>query len=104
MKKQTDTKTIWITVTVALCLVAAVFVCYFFQHETVNTGRYTVVYYKNRCNINAQELPADLESLKALPCLIRINWTEQIASDMEQEYRYSPGRGTEETRRIHTSR
>jgi len=101
MKKQTSTKNVWITAAVVVCLAAAVFVFYFFQHESVNTGRYTVVYYKNRCAIDPQTLPADLDSLKALPCLIRINWTEQIASDMEQEYCYYPGRGIEATRRIY---
>ena len=75
---------------------------YWFQYSTVDVGGYTVVYYKNRCAINTQNLVADLESLKSLPCLIRINWRERIASDLEQEYCYLPDRGVEKSRVIHT--
>ena len=82
---------------------AIALVFYYFQHMTVDVGGYTVVYYKNRCTMDVRTLPADLESLKALPCLIRINWRERIASDLEQEYCYLPGRGTEKSRLIHKS-
>lgn len=99
-KKQ---KIIWIIVAGALCLAVLVSVFYFFQHESLIVGKYTVVYYKNQCDIDSEELPMDFDSLTALPCLIRINWRERIASDMEQEYCYLPGRGTEKTRRIHKS-
>ena len=74
---------------------------YWFQHETVNVGGYTVVYFKNRCDIDPEGLPADLEYLKTLPCLIRINWLERLAPDVFQEYSYLPGRGVEKTRKIH---
>ena len=76
-------------------------VFFFFQHKTVNTGSYTVVYYKNRCNIDSQSLPDNLPYLKTLPCLIRITWQEPIASDMYQEYCYFPGKEVEKTRLIH---
>jgi len=90
----------WIIFTAAIVL-AAIIVFYIFQHKTVNVGDYTVVYFKNRCDIDAQSLPTDLESLKSLPCLIRINWQERMASDLYQEYSYLPGRGVEKTRIIH---
>ncbi|MEE9912116.1 MAG: hypothetical protein K4571_10370 [Deltaproteobacteria bacterium] len=80
---------------------AFVVVAYWFQHKTVDIGGYTVVYYKNRCGVDPEGLSANLESLKTIPCLIRINWQEPIASDMLQEYCYLPGKGVEKTRLIH---
>ena len=103
IKKQNNTKKVWIIAAGALCLVALALVCYYFQHESVIVSNYTVVYYKNQCDIDSEELPTDFDSLTALPCLIRINWRERIASDMEQEYCYLPDRGTEKTRLIHKS-
>ncbi len=100
MKKLTKNKKVWIAGG-ALCLVALGFIIYFFQHESVDVGGYTVVYFKNRCDIDPQAIPSDLESLKALPCLIRINWRERVSSDMEQEYCYVPGKDIEKTRLIH---
>jgi hypothetical protein len=86
---------------VALFAVGLMVAMYWFQHETVQIGGYTVVYFKNRCDIDPEALPANLESLKTLPCLIRINWLERLAPDMFQEYSYLPGRGVEKTRKIH---
>ncbi|PKN20557.1 MAG: hypothetical protein CVU71_01845 [Deltaproteobacteria bacterium HGW-Deltaproteobacteria-6] len=103
IKKQKNAKNIWIAAAGAFCILALMPVCYFFQHESVVVGNYTVVYYKNQCDIDPEDLPADFNSLTALPCLIRINWRERIASDLEQEYSYLPGRGTEKTRLIHKS-
>lgn len=103
MKKQKNVKKVRIAAAVAFGLAAFAVVAYWFQHEAVDIGGYTVVYYKHRCSIDTQTLPTDFDSLKALPCLIRINWRERIASDMEQEYSYIPDRGIEKTRRIHKS-
>jgi hypothetical protein len=100
MNKPGKNKKVWIAVA-ALCLPVLAFVGYYFQHKSVDVGGYTVVYFKNQCDIDAQALPSDLESLKALPCLIRINWRERVSSDMEQEYSYIPGRDVEKTRLIH---
>ena len=86
---------------VALFAVGLMIAMHWFQHETVQIGRYTVVYFKNRCDIDPEGLPANLESLKTLPCLIRINWLERLAPDMFQEYSYLPDRGVEKTRKIH---
>lgn len=85
----------------AFFLVAFMVAAYWFQHKTVNVGDYTVVYYKNRCDVDSESLSANLESLKTIPCLIRINWQESIASDMLQEYCYLPGKGVEKSRLIH---
>lgn len=100
MKKPGKNKKIWIAAAALLILILA-FVGYYFQHKSVDVGIYTVVYFKNQCDIDAQALPSDLESLKSLPCLIRINWRERVSSDMEQEYSYIPGRDVEKTRLIH---
>jgi len=104
IEKQTTMKKILLIVTAALCLAAAVLVCYFFHQESVDVGGYTVVYYNNLCDVDSETLPTDFESLKNLPCLIRITWTERIASDMEQEYCYLPDRGIEKTRLIHKTK
>lgn len=82
-------------------IVGIILVFYIFRHETVSVGQYTVVYYKNKCDLAPEALPRDLESLKRLPGLIRITWQERIASDLLQEYCYLPGKGVEEGRKIH---
>ncbi len=94
----------WVAIALVLgfCLVALVVVCYWFQHKTLRVGDYEVVYFKNRCDIDEGAMPADLESLKALPCLIRISWRERTGEDLYQEYCYTPGKGVEKSRRIHT--
>lgn len=84
-----------------LALVALILVGFWFQHKTVVVGGYTVVYYRNRCEVDPEALSGSLESLKAIPCLIRINWQEPISSDMFQEYCYLPGKGVEKSRLIH---
>ncbi len=81
--------------------VVLIAVGFWFQHKTVVIGGYTVVYYKNRCSVDPEALSGGLESLKAIPCLIRINWQESISSDMLQEYCYLPGKGVEKSRLIH---
>ena len=103
IKKQNSVRNILIIAAGALSILALSIVCYYFHHESVIVGSYTVVYYKNQCDINPEELSADFNSLTALPCLIRINWRERVSSDLEQEYCYLPGRGTEKTRLIHKS-
>ncbi|MFO7569041.1 MAG: hypothetical protein R6W75_04515 [Smithellaceae bacterium] len=100
MKKNKTKKIRALILAGAVFLVALLIVAYWFQHKTVVIGQYTVVYYKNQCNIDPDLLPENLEYLKTLPCLIRINWLERIASDMFQEYSYLPGRGVEKTRKI----
>jgi len=98
------TNKVLMAVAAVLFVVMGVVAAYWFQQQTVVAGSYTVVYYKNRCNIDSQALPADLESLKALPCLIRINWAERIDASLEQEYCYRPDRGVEKTRMIQKTR
>jgi hypothetical protein len=85
----------------AVTVLAAILIFYLFEQESVDTGKYTVVYYKNRCDLNPRSLPADLESLKRVPCLIRITWQEKVAAGMYQEYCYLPGKEVEKTRSIH---
>jgi hypothetical protein len=102
--KSIVTNKIVMVLTVALFVLLGLSVAYWCQHQTVQVGRYTVVYYKNRCKIDPQVLPADLESLKSLPCLIRINWSEKKAPHLEQEYCYRLDRGVEKTRRIQKTR
>lgn len=87
-----------ILIIIAVAGLMAVF--YVFEHETVEVGRYSVVYYKNMCDVEVDDFPQDLESLKSLPGLIRITWQEQIASDMFQEYCYLPGKGVEKSRLV----
>ncbi|MGV8057075.1 MAG: hypothetical protein AB2L12_03425 [Smithellaceae bacterium] len=87
-----------------LLLIAAilglVIVFYIFEQETISVGKYSVLYYKNMCDMDSASFPQDLESLKSLPGLIRITWQEQIASDLFQEYCYLPGKGIEKSRLI----
>lgn len=85
----------------ALALAVLILVGFWFQHKTVVIGEYTVVYYKNRCSVDPENLSGSLESIKAIPCLIKINWQEPISSDMFQEYSYRPGKDVEKTRLIH---
>ena len=101
MKKIKPSTRLKLLVAAALFLAGLMGAAYWFQHETISIGRYTVVYYKNQCDVNPDSLSANLESLKTIPCLIRINWLERIASDMFQEYSYLPDRGVEQTRKIH---
>jgi len=90
-------KKLAIILMIIFIVVAVAIVYYIFEHETVNVGRYSVVFYKNKCNNMPESLPQDLESLKNLPCLIRITWQEQIASDLFQEYCFLPGKGVEKS-------
>jgi hypothetical protein len=83
-------------------VLALIIVFFVFEQKTVSAGRYTVLYYKHKCNVDPQSFPQDLESLKNLPGLIRITWQEQIASNMFQEYCYLPGKGVEPTRVLRT--
>ena len=83
---------------------AVILVFHVFEQETLSVGKYTVLYYKNRCSIDFKSFPGDLNSLKSLPCLIRITWREQIASNMFQEYCYLPGREVGKTRLIQTTK
>lgn len=85
---------------IAILVIGLVF--YIFEQETVPVGKYTVLYYKNRSDLDSESFPQDLESLKSLPGLIRITWQEQIAHDMFQEYCYLPGKKVEKTRLIRT--
>lgn len=89
-----------IIVILLLAAVALGIVFYVFKQETVEAGKYTVLYYKNMNDLDPQSFPADLESLKGLPGLIRITWREQIAPNMFQEYCYLPGKEVEKTRII----
>lgn len=89
----------------AICLIfltaiAFILVFYVFKQKTVEVGRFTVIYYKNQCEFNPQLYPADLESLKRLPCLVRITWEQKIGPDIYQGYCYLPDRGVEKTRII----
>ncbi|OPY81907.1 MAG: hypothetical protein A4E71_03310 [Smithella sp. PtaU1.Bin162] len=81
-------------------IIGLVLVFYVFKQETASVGRYSVLYYKNMCDLEVESFPQDLESLKSLPGLIRITWQEQIASDMFQEYCFLPGKGVEKSRLI----
>ncbi len=101
MESDRNLKITLIVLAAAVFFVALLVVAYWFQHKTVQIGDYTVVYFKNRCDVDADSLPANLEYLKSLPCLIRINWQESLAPDLYQEYSYLPGRGVEKTRKIH---
>lgn len=90
-------------VTVGLVIAAiagVVLVFYIFQQETVSVGKYSVLYYKNMCDLEPESFPQDLESLKSLSGLIRITWQEQIGSNMFQEYCYLPGKEVAKTRLI----
>ena len=89
-------------VIITILVLGLVLVFHIFEQETVSAGKYTVLYYKNMCDVDSESFPRDLASLKNLPGLIRITWQEQIASDMFQEYCYLPGKGVEKTRLIHT--
>jgi hypothetical protein len=94
-------------ITIGLSIAAVlglILVFYVFKQETVSVGRYSVLYYKNRSDIDLALFPQDLESLKKLPGLIRITWLEQIGSDIYQEYCYLPGKGVEPTRLINKRR
>jgi hypothetical protein len=86
---------------IVIAVIALVIGLYFFQQDTVEIGIYTVVYHKNQCDIDPAHFPRDMESLKSLPCLVRITWQQQISSDMFQEYCYLPGKEVEKTRTIH---
>jgi hypothetical protein len=91
---------------VTICLLTATVTAvllafYLFGQQTANVGRFTVVYFKNKCGLELQSVPEDLEALKRLPCLIRITWQEKIAPDTYQEYCYLPGKEVEKTRLIH---
>lgn len=88
------------TILIIIAVAGLMAVFYVFEHETVEVGRYSVVYYKNMCDVEVDDFPQDLESLKSLPGLIRITWQEQIASDMFQEYCYLPGKGVEKSRLV----
>lgn len=103
MDQEKKLKVAMIALAAVIFFLAVGLVAYWFQHQTIQVGRYTVVYYKNQCDMNTDLLPANLEYLKTLPCLIRINWQESLAPDLFQEYSYLPGRGIEETRKIHKS-
>ena len=84
----------------ALTLAALAAVVYWFQHKTVVIGPYTVVYYKNRCSVDPENISASLESLQTIPCLIRINWQEPMSADILQEYCYRPVKDSELSRLI----
>lgn len=101
MEKQRRNLKGWMVAAVLSGLALAALI-YWFQQETMTVDGYTVIYYKNRCQMEQETPAANLEYLKTLPCLVRINWRERIASDLEQEYCYLPGRGVEKTRVIHT--
>ena len=94
-------KKIALILMIIFIVMAVAIVFYFFDHETTQTGRYTVRYYKNRCDNQPKSLPQDLESLKNFPCLIRITWQEQIASNMFQEYCYLPGKEVQKSSIYH---
>lgn len=88
---------------IATAILGLIIVFFVFKQETVLVGRYSVLYYKNMCDIEPESFPQDLESLKDLPGLIRITWQEQIAPNIFQEYCYLPGREVEKTRLLRTS-
>jgi hypothetical protein len=77
---------------------AVVIVLYIFRQETAYIGKYTVLYYKNQCDLPPKTFPQDLLSLMNLPCVIRITWQEEIAAKTFQEYCYLPGKGIEKSR------
>ena len=87
-------------VAAAAIALGVVIVFYVFWQETARVGRYTVVYYKNQCNLDPEALPQDLPSLMRLPCVIRVTWQEEIAEKMFQEYCFLPGKGIEKSRLI----
>ena len=78
-------------------VLAVVIVFYTFWQETAHIGKYTVVYYKNQCDIPPESLPRDLHSLMNLPGLIRITWEDEIGDNMFQMYCYLPGKGIEKS-------
>ncbi|HOW56717.1 MAG TPA: hypothetical protein PKZ12_01845 [Smithellaceae bacterium] len=88
--------------TIVLALLALIITVHYFRHETIVVGKYTVVYYPNQCKeITKETFPHDFESLKDLPCLIRITWQERVAPEMFEEYCYLPGREIEKSRVLH---
>jgi hypothetical protein len=103
-REKMNVKKISIGLLIAASILGLILVFYVFQQETVSVGRYSVLYYKNRCDIDSAAFPQDLESLKKIPGLIRITWREQIGTDIYQEYCYLPGKGVEQTRLIRTKR
>jgi len=85
---------------IVVTVIGFLLVFYFFEQETVDVGGYSVIYHKNQCELNPQSYQVDLESLKRLPCLVRITWEQKIGPDTYQEYCYLPDRGVEKTRII----
>ena len=100
--RKKNMKKITIGLLIAAAILGLIIVFYVFEQETVSVGKYSVLYFKNMCDRNPESFPRDLESLKALPGLIRITWQEQIAHNMFQEYCYLPGREVEKTRILRT--
>jgi hypothetical protein len=94
-------KKVNIVLFIAIIVALLFLVFYVFQQETVTAGKYTVLYHKNMCELDAETFPQDLESLKKIPCVIRVTWQEKIGSELFQEYCYLPGVGVEKTRMIH---
>lgn len=100
-QEKKDMKKVIIGIAVAAIL-GLLIVFYVFRQETVSVGKYQVLCYKNRGDVDPRSLPQDMNSLKQIPGLIRITWQEQIEPNMFQEYCYLPGRGTEKSRVIRT--
>ena len=78
-------------------LLAVVIVFYIYRQETAYIGKYTVVYYKNQCNLAPEYFPHDLPSLMNIPGLIRITWEDEMSDKMFQMYCYLPGKGIEKS-------
>ena len=87
---------------IAAIVLAVVVVSYIFSQETANIGKYSVLYYKNQCDIPPESFPQDLPSLMNLPGLIRITWEDEIGDKMFQMYCYLPGKGIAKSGLHHT--
>lgn len=81
----------------AAILLAVVIVFYTFRQETAYIGKYTVLYYKNQCDLAPESFPQDLPSLMNIPGLIRITWEDEMSDKMFQMYCYLPGKGIEKS-------
>jgi hypothetical protein len=93
-----------IVASIIAVILGIMLVFHVFRQETVSIGRYSVLYYKNQCDLQPKEFPQNLESLKSLPGLIRITWQEEISTNLFQEYCYLPGKGVEKSRLINKNK
>ena len=90
-------KNIIMGLSMAAIILAVVIVSHIFRQETAYIGKYTILYYKNQCDVPTESFPQDLPSLMNLPGLIRITWEDELGDNMFQMYCYLPGKGVEKS-------